>query len=61
VKEADGAGVQRPCLDGLVAIGRYENDRYVKTRIGQLILQVYAAHFPHLHIQYQTPRFRNRG
>lgn len=60
MEEADGPGVQRACLNGLVAIGRYENDRYIKAAIRQMILQVYAAHFWHLHVQYQATRFHKR-
>ena len=60
MEEADGSGVQRARLSGFVGKGRYENDRYVNAALRQMILQVYAAHFWHLHVQYQTPRFRNR-
>jgi hypothetical protein len=57
VQEADGSAVQRACLNRLVAIGRYENDWYVKAEMRQTMLQLYAAHVRQLHIQYQTPRF----
>ena len=60
MEEADGPGVQRACLNGLVGRGRYENDRYIKAVIRQMILQVYAAHFWHLHVQYQATRFHKR-
>jgi hypothetical protein len=56
-QEADGSGVQRACLNGLVAIGRNENDRYFKAEMRQTMLQLYATHLRQLHIQYQTPRF----
>jgi len=57
VQEADGSAVQRACLNRLVAIGRYENDWYVKAEMRQMMLQLYAVHVWQLHIQYQTPRF----
>ena len=57
VQETDGSAVQRACLNRLVAIGRYENDWYVKAKMRQMMLQLYAAHVRQLHIQYQTPRF----
>ena len=57
MKEADGSGVQRACFGSLVGEGRYENYRYVNAALSQMILQVYAAHFWHLHVQYQTARF----
>src|SRR5262249_44539375 len=57
MEEADGSGVQRACFSSLVGEGRYENDRYVNAALSQMILQVYAAHFWHLHVQYQTARF----
>src|SRR6266481_6367421 len=57
VQEADGSAVQRACLNRLVAIGRYENDWYVKAEMRQMMLQFYSAHLRQLHIQYQTPRF----
>jgi hypothetical protein len=57
VQEADGSAVQRACLNRLVAMGRYENDWYVKAEMRQMMLQLYAAHVRQLHIQYQTPRF----
>jgi hypothetical protein len=57
VQEADGSTVQRACLNRLVAIGRYENDWYVKAEMKQMMLQLYAGHIRQLHIQYQTPRF----
>jgi hypothetical protein len=57
MEEADGSGVQCACFSSLVGEGRYENDRYFNSTLGQMILQVYAAHFWHLHVQYQTARF----
>src|SRR5258708_7394321 len=57
VQEADGSAVQRACLNCLVGIGRYENDWYVKAKMRQMMLQLYATHLRQLHIQYQTPRF----
>jgi hypothetical protein len=57
MEEADGSGVQCACFSSLVGEGRYENDRYLNSTLGQMILQVYAAHFWHLHVQYQTARF----
>jgi hypothetical protein len=60
MEEADGPSVQCACLDGLVGIGRYENDRYVKAALRQMILQVYAGHFWHLYVKYQAIRFRDR-
>ena len=51
VQEADGPAVQRACLNRLVGIGRYENDRYVKAEMRQMMLQLYAAHVRQLHIQ----------
>src|SRR6516225_8641816 len=40
VQEADGSAVQRACLNRLVAIGRYENDWYVKAEMRQMMLQL---------------------
>jgi len=59
-EKADGSGVQRALLDGLVGIGRDENNRNVKAVMRQVILQVYPAHFWHLHVQNQASRFPDR-
>jgi len=57
VQEADGSCIQRACLNGLIGIGGYEDDWYVKAEMRQMMLQLYATHLRQLHIQYQTPRF----
>ncbi len=57
VQEADGSAVQRACLNGLIGIGRNENDRYFRAEMRQMILQLQPGHARHLHIQYQTPCF----
>ena len=57
VQEADRSAVQCACLNPLVAIGRYENNWYLKAEMRQMMLQFYSAHLRQLHIQYQTPRF----
>jgi hypothetical protein len=59
MEEADGSGVQRACFSRIVGEARYENDRHINAALSQMILQVYAVHFWHLHVQYQTARFRN--
>jgi hypothetical protein len=61
MQEADGSGIQRTRLNPLVGIGRYENDRYVKAAIRQMLLQLDAAHVWQLHIQNQAPRFGHHG
>jgi len=60
VQEVDGSGIQHARPDGFVWIGRHENDRYVKTKRGQMTLELDTAHLRHLHIQYQAFGFRHR-
>ena len=60
VQEVNGSAIQHARPDGLVGKGRHEDDRYVKTKRGQMTLELDTAHVRHLHIQYQALRFRHR-
>jgi hypothetical protein len=44
MQESNGSSLQRALPDGLVGIGCYENDRYFKAELRQVVLQFDSAH-----------------